>query len=99
VQGDVDGIEDDKQRALGTSHTTPGEEQCRQPRHADEVRPVHRAAHSDAGDFARWGRLGGLETFALYGPGWFVLLARRRWEKITAAQLEEAFSVIRTGRS
>ena len=46
----------------------------------------------------RWGRLGGLETLALYGPGWFVLLARRRWEKITA-QFEEAFAVIRTGRS
>jgi hypothetical protein len=29
----------------------------------------------------------------------FVLLARRRWEKITAAQLEEAFALIRTGRS
>ena len=60
---------------------------------------AHRAAHSEAGDFARWGQLGGLETFALYGPGWFVLLARRRWEKITTAQLEEAFAVIRTGRS
>lgn len=59
----------------------------------------HRTAHSEAGDFARWGRLGGLETFALYGPEWFVLLARRRWEKITAAQLEVAFAVIRTGRS
>jgi hypothetical protein len=60
---------------------------------------AHRVAHSDAGDFARWGRLGGLKTLALYGPGWFVLLARRRWEKITAAELEEAFAVIRTGRS
>jgi hypothetical protein len=38
----------------------------------------HRAAHSEAGDFARWGRLGGLKTFGHYGPGWFVLLARRR---------------------
>ena len=35
----------------------------------------------------------------MYGPGWFVLLAPRRWEKITAAQLEEAFALIRTGRS
>jgi hypothetical protein len=59
----------------------------------------HRVAHSEVGDFVRWGRLGGLETLALYGPGWFVLLACRRWEKITAAQLEEAFAVIRTGRS
>ena len=60
---------------------------------------AHRAAHAETGDFARWGRLGGLETLPLYGPGWFVLLARRRWQKITATQLEEAFAVIRTGRS
>ena len=60
---------------------------------------AHRAAHSEVGDFARWGRLGGLETFALYGPGWFVLLARRRWEKISAAQLEEAFAAINAWRS
>jgi len=59
----------------------------------------HRAAHSDAGDFARWGRLGGLKTFGLYGPRWFVLLARRRWEKITVTQLEEAFAAINAGRS
>ena len=59
----------------------------------------HRVAHSEVGDFARWGRLGGLETLALYGPGWFVLLARRRWEKISAAQLEEAFAAINAGRS
>jgi hypothetical protein len=39
VQDDVDAIEDDKQRAFKTSHTTPGEEQRRQPRHPDEVRP------------------------------------------------------------
>jgi hypothetical protein len=59
----------------------------------------HRAAHSEAGDFARWSRLGGLKTFGLYGPGWFVLLARRRWEKIFAAQLEEAFAALNAGRS
>lgn len=59
----------------------------------------HRAVHSEVGDFARWGRPGGLETLALYGPGWFVLLARRRWEKVTPAQLEEAFVVISKGRS
>jgi len=60
---------------------------------------AHRAAHSEAGAFARWGRLGGLKTFGLYGPGWFVLLAHRRWEKISAAQLEEAFAAINAGRS
>lgn len=49
----------------------------------------HRAGHSEAGDFARWGRLGGLKTLALYGPGWFALLAKRRWKKITAEQLAE----------
>ena len=59
----------------------------------------HRAAHSEAGDFARWGRLGGLKTFGLYGPGWFVLLARRRWQRISAVQLEEAFAAINAGRS
>lgn len=59
----------------------------------------HRAGHSQAGDFVRWGRRGGLATLARYGRGWFALLARRRWEKITAAQLEEAFAAISTGRS
>lgn len=59
----------------------------------------HRAGHSQAGDFVRWGRRGGLTTLALYGRGWFVLLARRRWEKITAAQLEEAFAAMSAGRS
>jgi len=59
----------------------------------------HRAAHSEAGDFERWGRLGGLKTFGLYRPGWFVLLACRRWQKISAAQLDEAFAAINAGRS
>ncbi len=47
----------------------------------------HRAVHSTAGDFARWGRLGGLETLRRYGRPWFVLLARRRWKKIDADTL------------
>lgn len=59
----------------------------------------HRAGHSAAGDFVRWGRRGGLATLARYGRGWFVLLARRRWEEISAAQLEEEFAAITTGRS
>jgi hypothetical protein len=59
----------------------------------------HRAAHSGVGDFARWGQLGGLKTLTLYGSAWFVLLAKRRWEKVTATQLEEAFAILRTGRS
>ena len=35
----------------------------------------HRAGHSEAGDFVRWGRLGGLETLRRYGRPWFALLA------------------------
>jgi hypothetical protein len=60
---------------------------------------AHRSVHTRGGDFARWGRSGGLRTLALYGHSWFVLLASRRWEKITAEQLAEAFSVLRRGRS
>ena len=48
----------------------------------------HRAGHSAAGDFARWGRLGGLETLRRYGRPWFVLLARRRWKKVGAEALD-----------
>lgn len=55
---------------------------------------AHRASHSAAGDFARWGRQGGLTTLNLYGRDWFTLLARRRWEKISAVQLTEAFSAL-----
>lgn len=39
----------------------------------------HRRLHRDAGDFARWGRRGGLRTLALYGRPYFSLLARFRW--------------------
>jgi hypothetical protein len=59
----------------------------------------HQAGHSAAGDFVRWGRLGGLETLRRYGRPWFSLLGHRRWQKITAAQLEEAFAAINAGRS
>ena len=52
----------------------------------------HRAGHSQAGDFVRWGRRGGLRTLALYGRGWFVLLANRCCEKVTAEQLAESFA-------
>ena len=58
----------------------------------------HWAGHSRAGDFARWGRRGGLRTLALYGRGWFAFLACRRWEKITAEQLAEVFALVRKGR-
>ena len=55
---------------------------------------AHRASHSAAGDFARWGRQGGLTTLNLYGRSWFALLARRRWKKISAVQLNAAFSAL-----
>ena len=59
----------------------------------------HRTNHSKAGDFTRWGQLGGSRTLALYGRGWFALLACRRWEKTTAEQLYELFTVRSRGRS
>ena len=62
-------------------------------------RAAHRSGHSRGGDFARWGRRGGLRTLALYGRGWFVILASRRWEKITAEQLAESFAHLCRGWS
>jgi hypothetical protein len=50
----------------------------------------HQNGHSAAGDFARWGRLGGLRTLQLYGTSWFALLALRRWGRISPAELEAA---------
>ena len=47
----------------------------------------HRASHSAAGDFARWGRLGGLETLRRYGRPWFSLLGRRRWGRASTEML------------
>src|SRR5215218_10919566 len=32
---------------------------------------AHRSGHSRDGDFARWGRLGGLRTLALYGRPYY----------------------------
>jgi hypothetical protein len=60
---------------------------------------AHRSGHSRGGDFVRWGCRGGLRTLALYGRGWFVLLAGRRWKKITAEQLAECFAHLCRGRS
>ena len=64
---------------------------------ADLSRDEHREIH--AGDFARWGRRGGLVTVRRYGTAWFSLLAMRRWEKITAEALADAFTAITGGRS
>jgi hypothetical protein len=60
---------------------------------------MHLSGHSGAGDFARWGQRGGSRTLALYGPGWFALLAMRRCKKITAEQLAEVFTPLCKGRS
>lgn len=48
---------------------------------------AHRSGHSEAGDFARWGRLGGLKTLQRYGRPWFSLLGRRRWGRVGADAL------------
>jgi hypothetical protein len=48
---------------------------------------AHRAGHSEAGDFARWGSLGGLETLRRYGRPWFALLGGRRWGRVGADAL------------
>jgi hypothetical protein len=51
-------------------------------------REKHRLIHE--GDWRRWGARGGKETLRRYGPGWFVLLARRRWGRISPEDLEAA---------
>ena len=48
----------------------------------------HRLLHE--ADWRRWGSRGGRETLRRYGTEWFALLALRRWERITAAELEAA---------
>jgi hypothetical protein len=60
-------------------------------------RSEHREVH--AGEFVRWGRLGGLATARRYGTAWMSLLARRRWRKIDADALAEVFAVINGGRA
>ena len=51
-------------------------------------REKHRIIHES--DWQRWGRRGGLTVLRRYGSDWFVLLALRRWGRITAADLEAA---------
>jgi hypothetical protein len=48
----------------------------------------HRLIHE--GDWRRWGSRGGRETLRRYGQGWFALLARRRWGRISPEDLEAA---------
>jgi hypothetical protein len=52
------------------------------------VGDAHCTTHSAAGDFARWGRLGGLKAFRRYGRPWFTLLGRRRWGRVSADALD-----------
>ena len=51
-------------------------------------RERHRLLHE--ADWRRWGSRGGRETLRRYGTEWFALLALRRWERITASELEAA---------
>ena len=51
-------------------------------------RKKYRLLHQS--DWRRWGARGGRETLRRYGPKWFALLALRRWDRITAAELEAA---------
>ena len=51
-------------------------------------REKHRLVHVE--DWRRWGSRGGRETPRRYGPGWFALLARRRWGRIGPEELEAA---------
>ncbi len=48
----------------------------------------HKASHSAAGDFAQWGRLGGLETLRRHGQPWFALLGKRRWGRVGTGALD-----------
>ncbi len=59
----------------------------------------HRAGHSAAGDFARWGRLGGLQTLRRYGRPWFALLGRRRWGRVGVGALAQYRAELAQGRS
>jgi hypothetical protein len=51
-------------------------------------REKHRILH--ASDFKRWGRRGGLATLRRYGRSWYGELARKRWGRISAEDLEAA---------
>jgi hypothetical protein len=60
-------------------------------------RGEHREHHIK--DFARWSSCSGPITFGRYGTAWFSLLARRRWERISAEALAEVFAAMNGGRS
>ena len=56
---------------------------------------AHRSGHSRGGDFARWGRRGGLRTLALYGRPYYALLARLRWGRVELEALVEYREMLR----
>jgi hypothetical protein len=49
---------------------------------------THRLIHES--DWQRWGRRGGLATLRRYGTGWYSALALKRWDRITAEDLDRA---------
>ncbi len=49
-------------------------------------------------DWPRWGRMGGLRVLDLYGPTYFVALARCRWRRITADELIHVRERLRQAR-
>jgi hypothetical protein len=51
-------------------------------------RESHRLVHQS--DWRRWGARDGRETLRRYGSGWFALLARRRWGRLSPEELEAA---------
>ena len=57
----------------------------------------HRAGQEN--DFVRWGLRGGRATLRTYGTSWFRMLARRRWESVSGAELEQVFVTINGGWS
>lgn len=63
-----------------------------------EVTQEEHRGEIHAADWPRWGRMGGLRVLELYGPAYFVALARRRWSRITADELEGVRERLRQAR-
>ena len=61
------------------------------------TREEHRGEIHAAG-WPRWERMGGLRVLELYGPAYFVALARRRWSRITVKDLENLRERLRRAR-
>ena len=84
---------------FGVDPDTPRDELAAMVEGATVEIPHERHREVHAGDFARWGRRGDLATARRYGTAWMALLARRRWERIGAEALAEAFVTINGGRA